>query len=170
MAQNNKEFNRLIVLNYIFLDIVAQIWNRVVVFPLYQLPFSFYIIFIYYILLYSKKFFMFLIKLMGEERFELSRPQESANFESALSTIPTFSRLNKIWYPSKDLNLHFIRFELIASAVGLEGHTGPGDRIWTCVSHSPAPKAGAITKLCYTRINEGFFIPSCSNVIRFPGK
>ena len=63
---------------------------------------------------------MFLIKLVGEERFELSRPQESSNFESTLSTIPTFARLNKIWYPSKDLNLHFIRFELIASAVGLE--------------------------------------------------
>ena len=39
---------------------------------------------------------MFLIKLVGEERFELSQPQESANFESALSTIPTFARLNKI--------------------------------------------------------------------------
>ena len=27
------------------------------------------------------------------------------------------------WYPSKDSNLHFTRFELVASAVGLEGYT-----------------------------------------------
>lgn len=57
---------------------------------------------------------------MDKEGVEPSIPSGHLILSQVCIPVPTF--VHTEWYPSLDLNQDCIRFELIASAVGLEGH------------------------------------------------